>query len=382
MIGVIGVIEPKLKVPSAPFTLVACVARVARVACGVRRIRTGEPEAMTIAATCTCGKRFGVPDEYAGKRVKCSACGQPVSIPNAGSAADPAPTVSCGCGAQFRLTPQVAGKKVRCPKCKETMQLPELPGSQAPIAAQPVPAQPVPAQPVPAQTVPAQPVTAQPVTAQPVTAQPVTAQPVAVQPTGPNPFADGDGIWDEIRTTSAPSDPGAPQPSNHTGELSANEIYAYAIQLFHRGYGATEVQQRLEDQGLTPSDAERLVDTLVTESKSSGGDSLGFLLIELHGGITRTQFWLATVIRLVISVVIGGIIGAGLAIAYGEVDLNSVVFRSIVGGYAIIDIYMAFAIAKKRFDDLDMSGWWFLGLLVPIVNIFVIVKLGFIKGYL
>lgn len=36
---------------------------------------------MTIAFACPCGKSFQVPEQYAGKRTKCSACGSPLVVP-------------------------------------------------------------------------------------------------------------------------------------------------------------------------------------------------------------------------------------------------------------------------------------------------------------
>ena len=42
---------------------------------------------MAISVTCTCGKQFKVKDELAGKRGKCSSCGQVLSIPTLASSA-------------------------------------------------------------------------------------------------------------------------------------------------------------------------------------------------------------------------------------------------------------------------------------------------------
>ena len=44
---------------------------------------------MAISVTCECGKQFKVKDELAGKRGKCSSCGQVLSIPTLASSADP-----------------------------------------------------------------------------------------------------------------------------------------------------------------------------------------------------------------------------------------------------------------------------------------------------
>ncbi|MEO2010174.1 MAG: hypothetical protein ABGX22_15980 [Pirellulaceae bacterium] len=99
---------------------------------------------MTINASCSCGKTFRVKDELAGKKVKCSACGQPFTVP-APSIASPSsvagPVTSCACGAQFRVTAKIAGKKVRCPKCKTICQMPAMPAAAGAVAAQAVVAQ-------------------------------------------------------------------------------------------------------------------------------------------------------------------------------------------------------------------------------------------------
>lgn len=39
---------------------------------------------MTIDFQCACGKKFRVNDDFAGKRAKCNACGESVTVPNAG----------------------------------------------------------------------------------------------------------------------------------------------------------------------------------------------------------------------------------------------------------------------------------------------------------
>lgn len=46
---------------------------------------------MAIVITCTCGSRYRVKDEYAGKTVKCAKCGTGISVPAASPAPPPAP---------------------------------------------------------------------------------------------------------------------------------------------------------------------------------------------------------------------------------------------------------------------------------------------------
>lgn len=46
---------------------------------------------MSISVICQCGKKFHAKDEHAGARTKCPVCGQPLTIPKAGPAAQPHP---------------------------------------------------------------------------------------------------------------------------------------------------------------------------------------------------------------------------------------------------------------------------------------------------
>jgi len=46
---------------------------------------------MTIHITCACGKQLHAPDEFAGRQTRCPQCKQPVTLPAAASAIQPAP---------------------------------------------------------------------------------------------------------------------------------------------------------------------------------------------------------------------------------------------------------------------------------------------------
>lgn len=89
---------------------------------------------MPIQVKCKCGNEFGAPSKYAGKKVKCPKCANPLMIPKSdgsakalASAAVSSSTdkiaVNCKCGKSFRAKPELMGKTVRCPECKEPLKI-------------------------------------------------------------------------------------------------------------------------------------------------------------------------------------------------------------------------------------------------------------------
>ena len=46
---------------------------------------------MPILMNCTCGKQLRVPEDYAGRRVKCPACGEPQTVAVKQASATPPP---------------------------------------------------------------------------------------------------------------------------------------------------------------------------------------------------------------------------------------------------------------------------------------------------
>jgi hypothetical protein len=100
---------------------------------------------MPILMNCTCGKQLRVPDDYAGRRIKCPACGeaQTVAVTQASDtppppARAPAPSgmirFACACGKLLQAREEYAGRMTRCPKCGEAM---EIPGADAEADSEP-----------------------------------------------------------------------------------------------------------------------------------------------------------------------------------------------------------------------------------------------------
>lgn len=99
---------------------------------------------MAIPAICSCGKRFGAPEKYAGKRVKCPDCRNPLQIPRAQSArsaskSSDAPAklrARCSCGGTFTVRQEFAGRTVKCPNCQQAVKIPATSGASKASARQ------------------------------------------------------------------------------------------------------------------------------------------------------------------------------------------------------------------------------------------------------
>jgi DNA-directed RNA polymerase subunit RPC12/RpoP len=104
---------------------------------------------MPIPVSCVCGRQFKVPDEYAGRKIKCPACTGALSVTTAPEAPRPveASTMplpgmvvfACGCGKQMQAKVQYAGRSVRCPACGAAVTVPGGEAEAAAVQAEPPP---------------------------------------------------------------------------------------------------------------------------------------------------------------------------------------------------------------------------------------------------
>jgi hypothetical protein len=102
---------------------------------------------MPIEVACQCGQRFQAEDRFAGRKAKCSACGELLTIPAPAAraaalsqtAVGPANgqpfVVACNCGARFQARADLAGKTVPCPTCKQPLTIRRPPAKAPPEAA-------------------------------------------------------------------------------------------------------------------------------------------------------------------------------------------------------------------------------------------------------
>jgi WD40 repeat protein/HEAT repeat protein len=76
---------------------------------------------MPLTVACSCGQRYAVADEFAGRQVDCPLCGRvltvdgPVPAPTAMT--DDVLVVSCACGQDYSTPREFAGQQVNCPAC-------------------------------------------------------------------------------------------------------------------------------------------------------------------------------------------------------------------------------------------------------------------------
>ncbi|HKB41163.1 MAG TPA: DUF1559 domain-containing protein [Gemmataceae bacterium] len=104
---------------------------------------------MSIQFACACGQKLAAREEYAGQRVKCTACGEVHTVP--GNEPELPPTrepmaevirFHCSCGQVCQAKPEFAGRNTRCPRCSTILTIPvgsitaQAPGPRRPSAVQ------------------------------------------------------------------------------------------------------------------------------------------------------------------------------------------------------------------------------------------------------
>lgn len=90
-----------------------------------------------IRFACECGQQLSAREEYAGKRVRCSACGEVQTVPSAEPAAPAAAAggmirFDCSCGQTCQARPEYAGRNTKCPRCGAVLTIPSADEDEAP----------------------------------------------------------------------------------------------------------------------------------------------------------------------------------------------------------------------------------------------------------
>jgi uncharacterized membrane protein YhaH (DUF805 family) len=84
--------------------------------------------------------------------------------------------------------------------------------------------------------------------------------------------------------------------------------------------------------------------------------------------------------NLILSLVMMPIIGGTMSIGGGSGGASSIIGMIAMGIFYIGTFVFAIMFAKRRLNDLNKSGWWFLLFLVPVVNLIMTIYLIFFSG--
>lgn len=116
--------------------------------------------------------------------------------------------------------------------------------------------------------------------------------------------------------------------------------------------------------------------TVQTVGQTAGsGLSWMQLLFTLTGRATRFDYWVRFVVTYVVGLIIAGVVD-GLA---GTTDPKSGLglFSTL---WILAAIWPNIAVGCKRCHDRDRSGWFQLIGLVPLLNIWLLIEMGFLAG--
>ena len=93
-----------------------------------------------------------------------------------------------------------------------------------------------------------------------------------------------------------------------------------------------------------------------------------YLLFSFEGRIGRLRFLLGSLASVVIVVASAMAIGFVLAVVQGGVRPDETQIALWVTPVMLLSAWSTLALSAKRLHDRDMSGWWYLITLVPLVG--------------
>lgn len=115
--------------------------------------------------------------------------------------------------------------------------------------------------------------------------------------------------------------------------------------------------------------------------------NLQHMLFSFNGRLRRLHFWLFAISVWVLSAVIGGFTifpAIMTAAASGDPDQVMAVYTGpaalIYWIFCLLLIWPGLAVTIKRLHDRNKSGWFYLLLLVPLVNLWILVEIYFLDG--
>ncbi len=107
-----------------------------------------------------------------------------------------------------------------------------------------------------------------------------------------------------------------------------------------------------------------------------------------EGRIRRSRFWLAYVLPLMILSILGTVLDISLGfLVLEDASTPEDGFAFEVRGFGpftligvVLSIWGGLASQVKRWHDRDKSGWWVLVAIIPLVQIWGFIVVGFLRG--
>lgn len=95
-----------------------------------------------------------------------------------------------------------------------------------------------------------------------------------------------------------------------------------------------------------------------------------------EGRIGRQQYWLRSLLIWGVNIVIAIL----AAIAQNSNDAMAIVLSIVAIAFYLVVFWASLATIAKRLHDRGRSGWFMLISLIPLVGIWLIVEVGFLRG--
>ncbi len=98
-----------------------------------------------------------------------------------------------------------------------------------------------------------------------------------------------------------------------------------------------------------------------------------------QGRLRRSQYWLyhlaQVAVLLVLALILGGVISA-----VGDSSTARIIVGTIMVALYGVFVWSSLSVSARRCHDRDKSAWFLLLSLIPIVNFWVLIELGFLDG--
>ncbi len=108
-------------------------------------------------------------------------------------------------------------------------------------------------------------------------------------------------------------------------------------------------------------------------------------IISFQGRIGRMRYLAYSIgvslVMMIVMMVVMPLLGASMMmVSGGGPEGLSIVSMLFIGVFYVLTIVFSVMFAKRRLNDLNRSGWWFLLFLVPVVNLLLAIYLIFFPG--